>query len=383
LFAGKCYGHQRIVVAYLSADFFEHATMYLMAGVFEQHDRTQFEFIALSYGPQSTDAMRRRAELAFDRFIDVQSLSDAQIATLLRELQVDIAVDLKGHTADSRFGIFARRPAPVQVTYLGYPGTSGAPYIDYVLADPTVIPETSRPHFSEQVAYLPHCYQPNDASRPAPDRAGQASDHGLPEQGFVFCCFNNNAKLNPELLTVWLRLLEAVEGSVLWLLKNTDSAAGNLRQFAIAHGVDPARLVFAPRAPFIDHMARYPHASLFLDTLPYNAHTTASDALWMGVPVLTCAGNSFAGRVGASLLRALELPELIASDLQAYESLAVSLARDPARLAALRGKLVANRLTTPLFDTAQSARHLETAYRQMWLRSQSGLPPETFFVNPA
>jgi len=381
IWQGERYQHERIRVAYLSADFFEHATMYLMAGVFEQHDRSQFEIIALSYGPQSVDSMRRRAELAFERFIDVQHQTDEEIARLMREMEIDIAVDLKGHTADSRFGILARRPAPLQVTYLGYPGTSGASYIDYVLADRQVIPSADRQYFSEQIAYLPHCYQPNDAQRPAPFDVGTAADYGLPESAFVFCCFNNNAKMNPELFAIWMRLLLAVEGSVLWLLQNTGPAADNLRSAARAAGVDPGRLVFAPRVSFIDHMARYQHAHLFLDTLPYNAHTTASDALWMGLPVLTCTGRSFAGRVGASLLHALDMPELVTADLTAYEALAVALAQDRQRLAVLRAKIAHKRTRAPLFDTTRSTRALESAYLHMWKRAQAGLSAETFVVD--
>ena len=375
LWQGERHQHARIRVAYLSADFFNHATMYLMAGVFEAHDKTRFEIFGLSYGPLFMDEMRQRAEGAFEHFHDVQARTDEQIAKLLHELQIDIVIDLKGHTADSRFGILAYRPAPVQVTYLGFPGTSGAPYVDYVLADAVVAPHSEQPNYSEQIIHLPHCYQPNDATRPRPDNSFQRSELGLPDGGFVFCSFNNNAKLTPQMFDLWLQILQQVPGSVLWLLSNTPEAEHNLRTWAEAKGIPGHRLVFAPRLPFDQHMARYHHADLFLDSLPYNAHTTASDALWMGVPVLTCPGTSFASRVGASLCHAIGLPELIAPTLADYERLAVQLALQPELLQTLKQRLHDHISTQPLFDTLASTRALEAAFEQMLLRSRQDPRP--------
>ena len=368
MWQGKCEKKRRIRVAYLSADYFNHATLYLMAGVFEAHDRTRFETFGVSYGPYFADAMRTRAEAAFEHFIDVQSLTDEEIAQRLRQLEIDIIVDLKGHTADSRFGILAYRAAPVQVTYLGFPGTSGADYVDYVLADPVVAPLSEQAHYSEQIIHVPHCYQPNDPSRPRPDNTLTRADLGLPDGAFVYCCFNNNAKLTPQMFYLWLRILQQVPDSVLWLLSNTVEAENNLRNWTVAKGVAADRLIFAPRAEFLQHMARFHHADLFLDTLPYNAHTTASEALWMGVPVLTCPGRAFQSRVGASLCHAAGLPELIATDLGDYERLAVQLAQQPDLIQALKSRLQAGRSTLPLFNTQASTRALEDAYLQMMQR---------------
>ncbi|HEY0265572.1 MAG TPA: tetratricopeptide repeat protein, partial [Rhizomicrobium sp.] len=305
--AARRYGHDRIRLAYLSADFHQHPTAQLMAELFERHDRNRFEVIALAFGPDDRSAMRARLEKAFDRFIDARGKSDREAAALLREMEIDIAVDLNGHTQDARPGILAFRPAPVQVNYLVYPGTTGAPYIDYVLADPAVLPMDQQPFFREKIVHLPDCYQANDATRgvgPAPSREAA----GLPEQGFVFCCFNNGWKIARPVFDIWMRLLAQVEDSVLWLLDGPYASA--LRTAAQARGADPARLVFAPKLPPDAHLARHRLADLFLDTLPYNAHTTASDALWAGVPLVTCYGQSFAGRVAASLLKAIDLPEL-------------------------------------------------------------------------
>jgi predicted O-linked N-acetylglucosamine transferase (SPINDLY family) len=319
-------------------------------------------------------------ENAVERFIDAQNQSDDEVATLLRELEVDIAVDLKGFTTDSRTGIFAYRPAPIQVNYLGYPGTMGAPYIDYIVADPVVIPPEHHPYYTEKVVYLPECYQVNDSKRAIAEAAPSRAAAGLPELGFVFCCFNNNYKITPALFDVWMRLLREVPGSVLWLLEANATAAENLRREAQARGIEPRRLVFAPRVKLAEHLARHRLADLFLDTLPYNAHTTASDALWTGLPVLTCQGQTFAGRVAASLLQAIGLPELITHSLPDYEALALKLATDPALLRQIKDKLAANRLTTSLFDTDRFRRHLEAAYTTMWEAYQRGEQPRSFAV---
>jgi predicted O-linked N-acetylglucosamine transferase (SPINDLY family) len=292
-----------------------------------------------------------------------------------RDWGIDIAVDLKGFTTDSRTGLFAERCAPVQINYLGYPGTMGAPFIDYIVADPVLIPPESQVHYAEKVVYLPHSYQVNDAKRHISDRAFTRQEVGLPEQGFVFCSFNNNYKILPSTFSVWMRLLRAVKGSVLWLIQDNPIAAQNLREAAQAHGVDASRLVFAQRMDLPDHLARHRLADLFLDTLPYNAHTTASDALWAGLPVLTLMGQSFAARVAASLLQALDLPELITDTTQAYEEMALKLAQQPEWMAQIRDKLAHQRLSSTLFDGALFTRHLEKAYKAMHERHQRGLPP--------
>jgi protein O-GlcNAc transferase len=370
----------RIRVGYYSADFHAHATAFLMAGLIERHQRDEFEVIAFSFGAASEDDMRKRLAAAFDQFIDVRGKSDREVAELSRGLGIDIAVDLKGFTYDQRPGIFAHRAAPVQVSYLGYPGTMGAPYIDYLVADATLIPEETRPHYSEKIVYLPHSYQANDRHRQISEREFSRQELGLPPEGFVFCCFNNTYKITPEGFDIWMRLLREVPGSVLWLLEDDPTAPENLRAEARARGVDGGRLVFATRMPLPEHLARHRAADLFLDTLPCNAHTTASDALWAGLPLLTRLGESFAARVAGTLLNAIGLPELITRTDAEYEAKALELARHPQRLGELRQKLLANRLTTPLFDTELFARHLEDAYRAMVERWQTGLAPEDIRV---
>ena len=372
LWTGERYRHDRIRVAYLSADFHDHATAYLMAECFERHDSTRFDTIAISFGPDRQDGMRQRLHKAFGRFIDVREQSDAEVAQLLRSLEVDIAVDLKGYTQDCRTGILARRCAPVQVNYLGFPGTMGAPYIDYIVGDATVTPPGCERFYTEHIVRLPHSYQVNDRQRAVAPTTPSRAEAGLPEQGFVFCCFNNNYKISPAVFAVWMRLLQRTPGSVLWLLQDNAEAAAHLRASAEAAGVDPARLVLAPRVPMPEHLARQRLADLFLDTLPYNAHTTTSDALWVGLPVLTCLGESFPGRVAASLLRAAGLPELVTTSLADYEALAITLATTPGMLADLRARLERGRLVCPLFDTEGFVRSMEQAYEEMARRVQAG-----------
>lgn len=366
LSGGERPARSRLRLAYLSADFHQHATAQLTARLFELHDRGRFEVIGVSYGPDDGSAARARLKRAFDRFVDVIDLSDEQAARRLRELEVDIVIDLKGLTANARLGILAHRPAPVQVTWLGYPGTTAAPFIDYVLADETVIPPGEQRFFSEKVVYLPDTYQVNDATVRIAEPAPARGDARLPRDGFVFCCFNNTWKLSPPVFDAWMRLLAAVPGSVLWLLEPGEAARFNLELAARERGIDSSRLVFAPRAAHPEHLARHRLADLFLDTLPYNAHTTTSDALWAGLPVLTCAGTTFAGRVAAGLVRAVGLPELATRSLEEYEARALELARDPARLGALRARLARNRATHPLFDNARACRNIEAAYLRMW-----------------
>jgi predicted O-linked N-acetylglucosamine transferase (SPINDLY family) len=382
LWNGERYRHDRIRLAYLSADFRTHATAFLMAGVFEQHDRAQFETVAISYSTNDRSPMRSRLEASFDRFIDVLDKDDMAVAQLMREMEIDVAVDLKGYTAESRPGILAARPAPVQAHYLGFPGTLGADCIDYLIADSVVVPAEHRAFYTEKLAYLPDAYQSNDRKRKVAARTPTRFEMGLP-QGFVFCCFNNNHKITPEIFVIWMRLLGAVEGSVLWLLQDKPAVAGNLRREAKARGIAPDRLVFAPRTDPSAHLARQSLADLFLDTLPYNAHTTTSDALWMGLPVLTVLGSTFAGRVAASLLQSAGVPELVTHSLSEYEELALTLAREPWRLTAIKAKLHAARDTSALFDTVKITRSLEAAYRRMWDIHQSGAAPETFAVSGA
>jgi protein O-GlcNAc transferase len=381
LAADAAYGHDKIRIAYVSADFRDHAVAILMAGMVEHHDHAKFEINALSLGPPSTSEMRRRLVDAFDRFIDVRLKSDQAIAETIRELEIDIAIDLQGFTKDCRPGIFARRPAPIQVNYLGYPGTTGASYIDYIIADRVVIPVADQQFYSENVVYLPGSYQPNDNRRPRPAARTSSRDEGLPEQGFVFCSFNNAYKITPMIFDIWMRLLRRVDGSVLWLLQANELASDHLRREAEKRGVPANRLIFAKRLTYEDHLARHRLADLFLDTLPYNAHTTASDALWMGLPVLTCAGTTFAGRVAASLLSAAGLDELITRSLEDYESLALKLARDQSLLDTVRERIESSH-HGPLFDTARFTRYIEAAYIRMWSRFQKGERPAGFAVEP-
>lgn len=376
LWKGEKYSHDKIRIAYLSADFHEHATAYLMAGLFEAHDRDKFHVTAVSFGNDDKSAMRKRLEKSFDAFIDVRKAHDDSVARMLRTAEIDIAIDLKGFTQEARAGIFARRPAPVQVNFIGYPGTMGAPYIDYIIADRLLIPASDEGFYSEKVVRLPDCYQPNDNKRGiAPETPSRAA-LGLPEKAFVFCSFNNSHKITPDIFAIWMRLLQKVEGSVLWLMGSGETVRTNLRQAAQAQGIDAGRLVFAPRLVLAQHLARHRAADLFLDTLPYNAHTTASDALWARLPLVTCKGGTFAARVAASLLSAAGLPELITTSLADYEVLALSLAKDPARLAAIKEKLAKNRDSCALFDTVRYARNLESAFEKMATRARLGLPPE-------
>ena len=366
----------KIRIGYYSADFHNHATAYLMAELFERHDKDKFELIAFSFGPDKKGEMRNRLSLAFDQFIDVTTISDKAVAQMSRQLGVDIAVDLKGLTQDARFGIFSHKAAPIQVSYLGYPGTLGAAYIDYLIADKTLVPQQSQQHYSEKIVYLPHSYQVNDRQRVISQKHFTKQELGLPQDSFVFCCFNNNYKITPPVFDAWVSILKAVKASVLWLLEDNPAAASNLRKEAQARGLDPERLIFAKRMELPEHLARHRLADLFLDTLPYNAHTTASDALWAGLPVLTCMGESFASRVAASLLNAVGLPELVTTTAHDYKALAIALANNPDQLKAIKDKLAFNRLSTPLFDTQLFTKHLEAAYTQMYDRYQDDLAPE-------
>jgi predicted O-linked N-acetylglucosamine transferase (SPINDLY family) len=365
LWRGEAYGHDRIRVAYLSANFHNHAVGQAISGVLEKHDRARFEIVGLSWGPDDGSAARARIAGACDRFIDISRQNDGEAARLVRQMEIDIIVDLMGFTAEHRTGILAARAAPIQVNYLGYAGTMAAPYVDYLIADSVVIPDEERICYSERIVTLPGSYLPVDDTRvvgPALSR----STASLPDDAFVFVCFNNSYKFVPEVFDVWMRLLQRTERSVLWLSRVNAAAARNLAREASDRGVDPSRLIFAPFvANPADHLMRLAAADLFLDTLPYNAHATAVDALLAGVPVVTCKGQSFAGRVGSSLLHAAGMTELVTNSLEDYEALALELAADRTRLAALKTKLTAARHTQPLFDTSRYTKSLEQAYLEM------------------
>jgi predicted O-linked N-acetylglucosamine transferase (SPINDLY family) len=366
---------KKIRLGYFSADLRNHAVAILTAGLFEAHDRERFELTAFALGPDSRDELRTRLDTAFERFLPVDGLSDRQIAALAREHEIDIAIDLGGYTRDSRSGILAQRAAPIQVSYLGYLGTMGCAFIDYLIADAVLVPPASRQYYSEKIAYLPS-YQVNDSKRPLPQKSFSRAQLGLPETGFVFGNFNASYKITPQTFGSWMRILTAVPHSVLFLLGSSELAERNLRREAAARGVAPQRLVFGRSLPFADYLARFCAADLFLDTLPYNAGTTASDALWAGLPVLTCPGESFAARMAASILTAAGLPELIAANRPDYERRAIALATQPQRLGSLKQKLIDNRHRCALFDTTAFARNIEALYRQMYERHLAGLAPE-------
>ncbi len=378
---GRKYQHARTRIAYMSADFRDHPVAYLLAGMFECHDRQRFEITGISYGPDDGSDMRRRLETSFEHFIDANAQNNDQIASLIKDHEIDILIDLTGYTAHSRSGILARKSAPVQVSYLGYSGTMGAKYIDYIIADRSLILDAERKFYTEKVVCLPDSFMGNDSRREISSAVARRSDQGLPEDGFVFCCFNNSYKILPQIFDIWMRLLGRIDHGVLWLSDMNETAKSNLRGEAQKRAVDPARLVFAARTPDNqDHLARLRLADLFLDTLPYNAHATASDALWVGLPVLTCVGASFAGRVAASLLNAIAMPELITKTTEDYEHLAYELATRPQKMAGIKQKLAANRLTTPLFDTGRFTKNIEAAYLVMVERHRAGLAPDHIVI---
>jgi len=382
MWQGERFDHTRIRVAYLSANFAEHAVSILLAGVFEQHNRKRFETFAISFETHKSSEMLARMEGSFDQFIDVQGRSDIDVARLLRELEIDIAVDLTGYTRRLRTSIFAFRPAPIQLNYLGYPGTMGADYIDYIIADRFTIPDMQRRFYAEQIVYLPECFQANDSKRTVGAAPVSRTEAGLPENSFVFCSFNNSYKITPPCFEIWMRLLNQVEGSVIWLLGGDNELERNLRNEAKNRDVNPTRLIFSSRTAYASYLARYRLADLFLDTFPFNGGTTASDALWVGLPIVTCAGEAFASRMAGSLLHAVGLSELVTGSLAEYEALALRLSRDPDQLAAIKAKLARNRNTHPLFDTVRFTRHLEAAFETMCDRVNQGKPPSSFTVEP-
>jgi len=371
----------RIRVGYFSMDFYDHAVSHLITEVIERHNRERFEVYGFSFGPNTGDPLRVRLENAFDRFIDVQALSDIEIARLSREQEIDIAIDLGGYTKDSRPQIFAHRAAPIQINYLGYPGTMGSKCMDYFIGDQITIDSDNVSHFYEKIIYLPNSFQPNPSQRPIEASALPRKDYGLPESSFVFCCFNNSWKITPEVFKSWVRILKEVDNSVLWLQQGHPTSTRNILEAFEVEKVSPSRIVFASKVPNIsDHLVRYQRADLFLDTFPYGAHTTGSDALWVGLPVLTRSGQSFASRVASSLLNAIGLPELITKTPEDYERLAVELALNPDRITSLKAKLAKNRSTHPLFNTALFTQHLESAYQTTYDRYHNKLEPDHIYV---
>jgi predicted O-linked N-acetylglucosamine transferase (SPINDLY family) len=383
LWNGETWRNEKVRIAYLSVDFRDHAIAHLTAGLFEHHDRLRFETIGVSFGIDDHSPVRRRIVASFDKFHDVRTRSDDDVARLLHDLRVDVAIDLSGYTQHARPRILAHRPAPIQVSYIGFPGTMGASFIDYIMADAIVIPLEEQRFYSEKVVRLPGSYLVNDSRRRIAERTPTRREMGLPETGFVFCCFNNTWKIAPDLFDVWMRLLQQIDGSVLWLLRDNPAAEANLRIEAEKRAIDPSRLIFADRLPVEQHLARHRLADLFLDTLPYNAHTTACDALWAGLPVLTVAGAAFVGRVAASVLRAVGLRDLIADNLEDYATRALRIARTPTFLASIKARLAGNRNASALFDTESTCRAIETAYTTMWEVWQNGDNPRSFTVQPA
>ena len=371
----------RIRLGYFSSDYHDHPVSHLLSHMIECHDRNHYEVFGFSSGPSLDDPWRRRLSASFDRFIDVSGKSDAEVVAHTRELGIDIAIDLNGHTKGARPGIFALRAAPIQVSYLGFACTSGADYFDYLIADRIVAPREHWPYYSEKIVHLPHSFMVNDSTKPISTRNFTRSELGLPDEGFVFCSFNNPYKITPDVFDIWMRLLNAVEGSVLWLSRIGATALGHLREQAVKHGIAAERIVIAQRMELLeDHLRRHCHADLFLDTFYYNAHTTASDALWSGLPIVTCMGKTFASRVTASLLTAMDMPELITHSHEEYESLALKLATQPDILRTIRRKLASSIRTQPLFDTQLFTRHIESAFRIMHERHHAGLPPDYLVI---
>lgn len=370
----------KIRVGYFSADIHSHATAYLIAGLLRHHDRAQFEIIIYSYGRIKDDWTDKIAESA-DKFVDASSMGDPDLTRLARKDKLDIAIDLKGYTQHVRLGMFREGIAPIQMTYLGYPGTLASPCFDYAIVDETVIPTEEREHYTENLIYLPHSYQCTDNERPVSEKQTARADWGLPDEGMIFCCFNHTAKICPDVFSIWMSVLKQAEGSVLWLLESNKWAKENLRREAEQKGVDPDRLIFAPKVAQDEHLARLRHADLFLDTFAYNAHTTASDALYMGLPIVTKAGRQFAARVGASLLKAVGLPELVTETDSEYEALILDLAADPQRLTHIRDKLNRGRLGSPLFDTGRFARNFEKGLLAAYQRNVDGKEPVDFMIS--
>ena len=380
-FAHRRHPGARIRVGYLSMDFRSHPMAYLMTEILQKHDRDKFEVYAYSFGPPDDSPERQRFVEVSDHFIDIQNMTDSKAAQRIHADGVDILIDRKGYTFGHRLGILARRPAPIQVNYLAFGGTMGVDFIDYAVVDEFVVPLDQQKFYTERLVYLPDTYQPN-SFRPVSDVTPTRAECGLPEDAFVFCCFNQTYKITPKAFDIWMRILQRTPGSVLWLLKPDETTADNLRREAAARGIAPSRLAFAPKVSQAEHLARHRHADLFLDTLVVNALTTASDALFVSVPVVTCPGQTFVARGAGSILRALEMPELIADTPEEYEGLAVALAANPERLRGVREKIAIKRETAPLFDSTRYTHHLDAAYREMWRLHQAGETPKPFSIAP-
>ncbi len=380
LWRGERYSNSKIRIGYLSGEFRKHVVSFLMTGLFELHDKNRFELFAIDSGWDDGSGQRERIKNAFDTIIDISRLDDHRVATLIKQKQIDILVNLNGYHGEQRNRVFSYKPSPIQINYLGFTATMGADYIDYIIADRYVIPPDQKAFYTEKVVYLPDVYQVNDTKRPIAERTPTRAELKLPDTGFVFCCFNNNFKITPDIFGIWMRVLNEVPNSVLWLTESNAAAARNLRVEAKHREISPERLVFAPLAEYSDYLARYRVADLFLDTLPFNAGATASDALWAGLPVLTCSGQPFTARMAGSLLTTIGLPELITTTPEAYEQMAIDLATHPEKLTAIKRKLAENRVTTPLFDTKLFTKHLEVAYTAMYERYQAGLAPDHIVV---
>ena len=371
---------KKIRIGYYSADYYEHATSYLMVELIELHDKSKFEIFGFSFSPKKDDKMGKRISKAFDKFIDVNLKTDKEISQLSRDLDIDIAIDLKGFTQFSRFGIFVERCAPIQVNYLGHPGTLGANCIDYIIADKVLVPKENQKNYSEKIIYLPHSYQVNDSNKKISDRVFTRKELELPKDGFIFCCFNKNYKITPNVFDCWMKILKKVKGSVLWLFENNLITIKNLQQEAKKRDVGSDRLIFAKPLVLDEHLARHKVADLFLDTFPYTAHTTCSDALWAGLPVLTCVGESFASRVSASLLNSIGLAELVAHTHKQYEDIAIELANNPIRLKEIKNELEKNKLEKPLFNTKLFTKHIESAYTEMHKKYIKNEKPDHIIV---
>mgnify|MGYP003951901365 CR=1 FL=1 len=366
--------NKKIRLGYYSGDFYNHAMSYLLAKLFELHDKSKFEIIAFSFSPERNDEMSKRISNAFDQFIKVNFKTDKEIAELSRELKIDIAIDLMCFTTNSRTGIFSEKCAPIQINYLGYPGTSGASFIDYIIADKTLIPKENQKYYSEKIIYLPNTYQVRDSTQKISNKIFTKDELNLPKNSFVFCCFNQNYKITPSVFDIWMRLLKKVEKSVLWLIKDNDVAAYNLKKEAEKRGIRSDRIIFAEHIPISEHLARHKVADLFVDTFPYTAHTTCSDALWSGLPVITRMGQSFASRVAGSLLNAINLKELITKTEKEYENLILKLSKNPKKIKEIKNKLKKNRLKKPLFNSKLYTKKIEYAYKKIYERYKSDLP---------
>ena len=373
--------NNKIKIGYYSADFHNHATSLLIAEMLELHDKSKFDLFGFSFGPNKNDTMRKRVAKCFNKFLDVRLKSDDEIVQISRNLKIDIAIDLKGITTDERFGIFINRCAPIQVSFLGYPGTSGAKFIDYIIADKTLIPEENQKYFTEKIIYMPNSYQPNDSTKEISEKKMARENFDLPKNSFVFCCFNQNYKITPSIFNIWMKLLKKKQQSVLWLIKDSNEGVINLKNEAKKRGINPDRIIFANRMSVSEHLCRHRLADLFIDTFPYSAHTTCSDSLWSGLPVVTLMGNSFASRVSGSLLRAVGLNNLITKTVTKYENLILELANNPKKLKNIRKKLENNKFKVPLFDTKTYIKNLESSYTKIYQTYHEDKLPKNIFVN--